>query len=299
MLDVDSQKPPKGKWSTPPFDPRFPNQNQTRNCYQNFLGETLRARLGAGGKRGEAARDAPHLKMGRGSGTRLGGGDRWDGRGGDHRPQGRGLVWTGENRVLEGRGVAWRGWTDHGGTGPGREWVGPGVERRGRSPGGAGLDLERVGQPWWAGVWSWRGAAWRGGDQVQEQGKGGLSGVFPGRGGTWSDEVAARHGGRDGKRERERYTERGRETERDTKMQRYNASARPGEPGRGRRATLPARRAPPCRLPPLCQENEPPREEHATLRVLLPRVPLAVPHELGEQAGGAPAAGRGCRVPWS
>ncbi|CAD7692145.1 cytochrome c oxidase subunit 6B2 isoform X2 [Vulpes vulpes] len=37
MLDVDSQKPPKGKWSTPPFDPRFPNQNQTRNCYQNFL----------------------------------------------------------------------------------------------------------------------------------------------------------------------------------------------------------------------------------------------------------------------
>uniref|UniRef100_H9H6U0 Cytochrome c oxidase subunit 6B2 n=1 Tax=Monodelphis domestica TaxID=13616 RepID=H9H6U0_MONDO len=24
-------------YSTPPFDPRFPNQNQTRNCYQNFL----------------------------------------------------------------------------------------------------------------------------------------------------------------------------------------------------------------------------------------------------------------------
>ncbi|KAM9038599.1 cytochrome c oxidase subunit 6B2 [Sarcophilus harrisii] len=23
--------------STPPFDPRFPNQNQTRNCYQNFV----------------------------------------------------------------------------------------------------------------------------------------------------------------------------------------------------------------------------------------------------------------------
>ncbi|XP_015595285.1 cytochrome c oxidase subunit 6B2 isoform X2 [Cephus cinctus] len=22
---------------TAPFDPRFPNQNQTRNCYQNFL----------------------------------------------------------------------------------------------------------------------------------------------------------------------------------------------------------------------------------------------------------------------
>uniref|UniRef100_A0A452VKM4 Uncharacterized protein n=1 Tax=Ursus maritimus TaxID=29073 RepID=A0A452VKM4_URSMA len=37
MLDADSQKPPKGKWSTPPFDPRFPNQNQTQNCYQNFL----------------------------------------------------------------------------------------------------------------------------------------------------------------------------------------------------------------------------------------------------------------------
>uniref|UniRef100_A0A3Q2IBE6 Cytochrome c oxidase subunit 6B2 n=1 Tax=Equus caballus TaxID=9796 RepID=A0A3Q2IBE6_HORSE len=37
MWDIDSQKPPKGRWSTPPFDPRFPNQNQTRNCYQNFL----------------------------------------------------------------------------------------------------------------------------------------------------------------------------------------------------------------------------------------------------------------------
>uniref|UniRef100_A0A5F8AAS8 Cytochrome c oxidase subunit 6B1 n=1 Tax=Macaca mulatta TaxID=9544 RepID=A0A5F8AAS8_MACMU len=37
MLDVEAQEPPKGKWSTPPFDPRFPNQNQTRNCYQNFL----------------------------------------------------------------------------------------------------------------------------------------------------------------------------------------------------------------------------------------------------------------------
>ncbi|XP_026893214.1 cytochrome c oxidase subunit 6B2 isoform X1 [Prionailurus bengalensis] len=38
MLDIEFQKSPKGKWTTPPFDPRFPNQNQTRNCYQNFLG---------------------------------------------------------------------------------------------------------------------------------------------------------------------------------------------------------------------------------------------------------------------
>uniref|UniRef100_A0A4X2K2L3 Cytochrome c oxidase subunit n=1 Tax=Vombatus ursinus TaxID=29139 RepID=A0A4X2K2L3_VOMUR len=29
--------PPAQRPSTPPFDPRFPNQNQTRNCYQNFL----------------------------------------------------------------------------------------------------------------------------------------------------------------------------------------------------------------------------------------------------------------------
>uniref|UniRef100_A0A8C9PIW7 Uncharacterized protein n=1 Tax=Spermophilus dauricus TaxID=99837 RepID=A0A8C9PIW7_SPEDA len=45
ILDVETQKPPRGKWRTPPFDPRFPNQNQTRNCYQNFLGETWWARL--------------------------------------------------------------------------------------------------------------------------------------------------------------------------------------------------------------------------------------------------------------
>ncbi|KAL6084538.1 hypothetical protein STEG23_003015 [Scotinomys teguina] len=32
-----AQMPPPGGWKTPPFDPRFPNQNQTRNCYQNFL----------------------------------------------------------------------------------------------------------------------------------------------------------------------------------------------------------------------------------------------------------------------
>lgn len=54
-----------------------------------------------------------------------------------------------------------------------------------------------------------------------------------------------------------------------------------------------ARSAPPLRLPPLRQENEPPWEKHAALRVLLPRVPLAVPQELGEQgAEGASAAGR-------
>ncbi|XP_039322774.1 cytochrome c oxidase subunit 6B2 isoform X2 [Saimiri boliviensis] len=34
---LDTKKPPRKKWWTPPFDPRFPNQNQTRNCYQNFL----------------------------------------------------------------------------------------------------------------------------------------------------------------------------------------------------------------------------------------------------------------------
>ncbi|OWK16352.1 COX6B2, partial [Cervus elaphus hippelaphus] len=38
MLGAECPKPCKGKWPTPPFDPRFPNQNQTRNCYQNFLG---------------------------------------------------------------------------------------------------------------------------------------------------------------------------------------------------------------------------------------------------------------------
>jgi len=25
------------KFTTVPYDPRFPNQNQTRNCYQNYL----------------------------------------------------------------------------------------------------------------------------------------------------------------------------------------------------------------------------------------------------------------------
>ncbi|XP_051018256.1 cytochrome c oxidase subunit 6B2 isoform X2 [Acomys russatus] len=37
MFSVEAQKPARGQWTTPPFDPRFPNQNQTRNCYQNFL----------------------------------------------------------------------------------------------------------------------------------------------------------------------------------------------------------------------------------------------------------------------
>uniref|UniRef100_S4R2M9 Cytochrome c oxidase subunit 6B2 n=1 Tax=Mus musculus TaxID=10090 RepID=S4R2M9_MOUSE len=45
MLGVQAQKPPPGQWTTPPFDPRFPNQNQTRNCYQNFLG-TLQTTTG-------------------------------------------------------------------------------------------------------------------------------------------------------------------------------------------------------------------------------------------------------------
>ncbi|CAH7406848.1 cytochrome c oxidase subunit 6B2 isoform X2 [Phodopus roborovskii] len=37
MLDVKAQMPSSREWKTVPFDPRFPNQNQTRNCYQNFL----------------------------------------------------------------------------------------------------------------------------------------------------------------------------------------------------------------------------------------------------------------------
>lgn len=51
MLGIDFQKSSKGKWPTPPFDPRFPNQNQTRNCYQNFLGKTPWAKSGAAGER--------------------------------------------------------------------------------------------------------------------------------------------------------------------------------------------------------------------------------------------------------
>ena len=29
------------KYRTAPFDARFPNVNQTRNCYQNYLGEAM------------------------------------------------------------------------------------------------------------------------------------------------------------------------------------------------------------------------------------------------------------------
>jgi hypothetical protein len=50
--------------------------------------------------------------------------------------------------------------------------------------------------------------------------------------------------------------------------------------------TPPSHSAVLCRLSPLLEEHEPPREEHATLRVLFPRVPLAVPHQLGELAEG-------------
>uniref|UniRef100_A0A8D0GSF6 Cytochrome c oxidase subunit 6B1 n=1 Tax=Sphenodon punctatus TaxID=8508 RepID=A0A8D0GSF6_SPHPU len=28
---------PRGDYLTAPFDPRFPNANQTRNCFQNYL----------------------------------------------------------------------------------------------------------------------------------------------------------------------------------------------------------------------------------------------------------------------
>ncbi len=31
------------KYRTAPFDARFPNQNQTRNCWQNYLGESYKA----------------------------------------------------------------------------------------------------------------------------------------------------------------------------------------------------------------------------------------------------------------
>ncbi|NWY08251.1 CX6B1 oxidase, partial [Nothoprocta ornata] len=39
---MGDKKGPKGALShyvTAPFDPRFPNANQTRNCFQNYLGE--------------------------------------------------------------------------------------------------------------------------------------------------------------------------------------------------------------------------------------------------------------------
>lgn len=37
-----------GKYRTAPFDARFPNQNQTRNCWANYLGKS--ARQGRGSK---------------------------------------------------------------------------------------------------------------------------------------------------------------------------------------------------------------------------------------------------------
>ncbi|XP_007468107.1 PREDICTED: LOW QUALITY PROTEIN: putative protein FAM71E2 [Lipotes vexillifer] len=37
---------PSPRWPTAPFDPRFTKQNQTRNCYQNLLDKTSRAKLG-------------------------------------------------------------------------------------------------------------------------------------------------------------------------------------------------------------------------------------------------------------
>uniref|UniRef100_A0A8D2L8W8 Cytochrome c oxidase subunit 6B1 n=1 Tax=Varanus komodoensis TaxID=61221 RepID=A0A8D2L8W8_VARKO len=34
---MDWLKKKQGDYLTAPFDPRFPNSNQTRNCYQNYL----------------------------------------------------------------------------------------------------------------------------------------------------------------------------------------------------------------------------------------------------------------------
>ena len=100
MLGIDCPKPCKGRWPTPPFDPRFPKQNQTRNCYQNFLGKTSRAKLGgAGERRWEAGRGAPHLRTRRGSRTRRGGGDLWGGRWSGPRSEGAGPTWEGRGLV--------------------------------------------------------------------------------------------------------------------------------------------------------------------------------------------------------
>ncbi|XP_060639046.1 cytochrome c oxidase subunit 6B2 [Anolis sagrei] len=35
--DFSKLKKKQGDYLTAPFDPRFPNTNQTRNCYQNYL----------------------------------------------------------------------------------------------------------------------------------------------------------------------------------------------------------------------------------------------------------------------
>ncbi|XP_054851302.1 cytochrome c oxidase subunit 6B1 [Eublepharis macularius] len=37
VLNFSQAKKPRGDYLTAPFDPRFPNANQTRNCYQNYL----------------------------------------------------------------------------------------------------------------------------------------------------------------------------------------------------------------------------------------------------------------------
>lgn len=68
------------------------------------------------------------------------------------------------------------------------------------------------------------------------------------------------------------------------------ARPRSALPGAGLGGTAPTTRRS-RRLPPLPEEPQPPRQEHASLRLLRPRVPLAVPRELGERAR-APA-GRG------
>uniref|UniRef100_A0A8B9H227 Cytochrome c oxidase subunit 6B1 n=1 Tax=Astyanax mexicanus TaxID=7994 RepID=A0A8B9H227_ASTMX len=39
MADVIEEK--IKNYRTAPFDARFPNTNQTRNCYQNYLGENF------------------------------------------------------------------------------------------------------------------------------------------------------------------------------------------------------------------------------------------------------------------
>lgn len=56
---------------------------------------------------------------------------------------------------------------------------------------------------------------------------------------------------------------------------------------------LPPPPAPLGRLPSLRQEDEAPREKHTAPRVLLPRVPRAVPHELGERTEGQRTDGPG------
>nr|XP_056720226.1 cytochrome c oxidase subunit 6B1 [Euleptes europaea] len=50
-VNVSPFKKRKGDYVTAPFDPRFPNTNQTRNCYQNYLDyHRCTKSLGAKGK---------------------------------------------------------------------------------------------------------------------------------------------------------------------------------------------------------------------------------------------------------